>query len=170
MATPSREKILIRPARTGDAEPMARLYNHYVAQTVVTFEEEPVAASEIARRLAAVRAASLPWLVAEQDATLAGYAYATPWRSRRAYRHSVEVTAYVAPERVGGGVGSKLYGELLEALRGRGIHAAMGGIALPNAASVALHERFGFEKVAHFREVGYKLGRWIDVGYWQRTL
>jgi L-amino acid N-acyltransferase YncA len=137
---------------------------------VVTFEEEPVAAAEMARRMAEVQAVSLPWLVAEREGTVAGYAYATPWRTRPAYRFSAELTVYVAPDQGGRGLGSALYARLLAAARDRGLHAVMGGIALPNEASVRLHEKLGFEKVAHFREAGFKFGRWVDVGYWQLLL
>lgn len=160
----------VRPALPGDAQALTRIYNHYVTTTVVSFEEETVSSLEVTRRMEAVKAASLPWLVAEEGGTVVGYAYATNWRTRRAYRHSVEVTVYVAPDRRRRGIGSLLYGNLLDELRDRGIHTAIGGIALPNPASVALQEKSGFEKVAHFAEVGFKFGRWIDVGYWQRIL
>jgi phosphinothricin acetyltransferase len=118
----------------------------------------------------AVRAASLPWLVAEMAGRTVGYALARPWKERSGYRFSVEVAVYVVPELAGRGVGTLLYSRLFEELAGRGVHAVIGGIALPNEASVALHEKFGMRKVAHFEQVGYKFGRWIDVGYWQRTL
>lgn len=167
---PGHEGVEIREVAPSDAGGIAEIYNHYVAETVVTFEEEPVAAQEIARRIEEVRSASLPWLVAEEDRRVIGYAYATRWRTRTGYRFSVEVTVYLAPDSGGRGVGSKLYGRLFPLLQERGVHAVMGGIALPNDASVALHEKFGMQKVAHFQEVGFKLGRWIDVGYWQRTL
>jgi L-amino acid N-acyltransferase YncA len=164
------EGVRVRAAAAEDAEAVASIYNHYVANTVVTFEEEAVSASEIVRRLGEVHAASLPWLVAERDGLLVGYAYATRWRPRRAYRFSTEVTVYVHPEHGAQGIGSALYTRLLVDVRDRGIHAAMGGIALPNEASVRLHEKFDFKKVAHFEAVGFKFGRWIDVGYWQRVL
>ena len=160
----------IRPAAARDAAALAHIYNFYVRETIVTFEEEAVSDAEMASRLRQVDDASLPWLVAEQGGEVAGYAYATAWKARRGYRFSAEVTVYVDSGREGRGVGSALYGELLPALQARGIHAAMGGIALPNPASVALHEKFGFEKVAHFKETGFKLGRWIDVGYWEKIL
>jgi L-amino acid N-acyltransferase YncA len=169
---PSSPEVLVavRSAAPGDAEAVARIYNHYVADTIVTFEEEPVKAPEIARRMGDVRAAELPWLVAERAGSVVGYAYATPWRPRRGYRFSTEITVYVAPGQEGRGIGSLLYGDLLAALEERDVHAAMGGIALPNDASVALHEKFGFKKVAHFEQAGFKFDRWIDVGYWQRIL
>src|SRR5262249_26951854 len=166
----SQTGVTIRIGTAADAADVARIYNHYVAQTVITFEEEPVSSSEMARRIADVQAASLPWLVAEQDGQVVGYAYATKWKARSAYRFSVEITVYVANERARRGVGSKLYDELFPILKARDVHAVIGGIALPNQASVGLHERFGLRKVAHFHEVGFKHGRWVDVGYWQRTL
>jgi L-amino acid N-acyltransferase YncA len=163
-------EALVRAATAEDAEAVAAIYNHYVTQTVVTFEEEAISASEISRRLGEVQAASLPWLVADRDGLVVGYAYATRWRPRHAYRFSSEVTVYVHPDYGARGIGSALYRQLLPELRDRGIHAAMGGIALPNDASVRLHERFDFKKVAHFAAVGFKFNRWIDVGYWQRVL
>jgi phosphinothricin acetyltransferase len=169
---PSRtdEDATIRAATLADAQAVAEIYNHYITKTVVTFEEEVLPSSAIAERIEGVWSASLPWLVAEMGGQVAGYAYASKWHGRSAYRFSTEITVYLAPDRTGRGVGSRLYGRLFPILRERGIHAVMGGIALPNEASVALHEKFGLEKVAVFREVGFKFGRWIDVGYWQRTL
>jgi len=161
--------VAVRNAAAGDAEPVAAIYNHYVADTIVTFEEEPVQAAEIGCRMDEVRRAGLPWLVAERRGAVVGYAYATPWRPRRGYRFSTEVTVYVAPGEASRGIGSLLYRELLATLEQRDVHAAMGGIALPNDASVALHEKFGFKKVAHFEQAGFKFNRWIDVGYWQRV-
>jgi phosphinothricin acetyltransferase len=161
---------MIRAATTADAGAVAEIYNHYIANTVVTFEEETLPASEIARRIEAVQSASLPWLVAEVGGQVAGYAYAGRWHARSAYRFSAEITVYLAPAQVGRGLGSKLYDELFPILRERGIHTVIGGIALPNEASVALHEKFGLAKVAHYEEVGFKFDRWIDVGYWQRIL
>jgi phosphinothricin acetyltransferase len=124
----------------------------------------------MARRIEEAGSASLPWLVAEREGKVAGYAYATPWRVRSAYRFSVEVTVYVDPGCPRMGIGSRLYEQVLPRLKARGLHAALGVIALPNDASVAFHERFGFAKVAHLREVGFKFDRWIDVGYWQLML
>ena len=160
----------VRAVTPADAGAVATIYNHYVLQTVVTFEEEPVTADEMSRRVDEVKAASLPWFVAERAGAIAGYAYASRWRARSAYRYSSEVTVYLAPEHGRRGIGSALYVELLFALRGCGLHAAIGGIALPNDASVGLHEKFGFKKVAHFEQTGFKFNRWIDVGYWQLLL
>lgn len=160
----------IRSATGDDAAALARIYEPYVRQTTITFEEEPVAPAEMARRLREVAAAGLPWLVAEDDGRVLGYACATPWKGRSAYRFSVEVTVYLEPDRARRGWGTRLYEELFARLAALGVHTAIAGIALPNEASVALHEKLGMTKIAHFAEVGFKLGRWIDVGYWQRLL
>ena len=161
--------VTIRPALAADAAQIARIYNHYIETTVVTFEEQAVSPAEIAHRIAEV-SATFPWLVAEADGAIAGYAYARSWQTRSAYRFSVESTVYLAPESTGRGIGSALYSALLADLRTRGLHAVVGGIALPNEASVALHEQLGFEKIAHLKEVGWKFGRWVDVGYWELVL
>jgi len=160
---------VIRRVVPGDAAAIAAIYNHHVVNTIVTFEETPVDDAEMRRRIADIDA-SHAWFVAQDGARVAAYAYASAWRARSAYRRSVETTVYVASDAMGRGLGTKLYDALLRELAQRGFHCAMGGLALPNAGSVALHERMGFAKVAHFREVGWKLGRWIDVGYWQRML
>jgi L-amino acid N-acyltransferase YncA len=162
--------IVIRTATVADAGPIARIYNHYVENTVITFEEAAVSADEMARRMAEVQHHELPWLVAEQEEHVVGYSYASPWKSRSAYRHSVETTIYLQVGREGRGIGSRLYAALLPMLEERGIHAVIGGSALPNPASASLHERLGFERVATFRQVGFKHGRWVDVAYWQRVL
>lgn len=161
---------MIRAATAADAAAIAAIYNHYVRSTVVTFEESEVAEDDMAERIAEVEAAGLPWCVAEDAGAVLGFAHASKWKGRCAYRHTVEVTVYLEPSATGRGWGRRLYEALFDALRERRIHAAIGGIALPNPASIALHERLGMSKVAHFREVGRKFERWIDVGYWQCTL
>jgi len=160
----------VRSASAADAAAIARIYNHYVRHTVITFEEEDVGADAMAGRIAEVQAQSLPWLVAELDGAVVGYAYASRWKARSAYRHSVETTIYLEPGREARGLGTTLYSALLPLLRARGIHVAIGGAALPNAASVALHRKLGFEPVGTFRQVGFKQGRWVDVGYWELLL
>ena len=169
-SSPTDDDVVIRAATTADAEAVARIYNHYVTDTIVTFEEEPVLAPEMVTRISEAQAASLPWLIAERNGEIVGYAHASKWKGRCAYRFSAEVTVYVDPVHPRRGFGSQLYVALLPMLEGLGVHAAMGGIALPNEASVALHEKFGFRKVAHFEQVGFKFGQWIDVGYWERIL
>jgi phosphinothricin acetyltransferase len=164
------DDITVRQAELSDAGSIVAIYNHYVAHTVVTFEEEPVQADEMRCRIDDVKSVSLPWLIAEQHGQTAGYAYAAPWKARSAYRFSAEITVYVPPERARRGIGSILYGRLLPILQAQGVHAVLGGIALPNEASIALHEKFRFRKVAHLHQIGFKFNRWIDVGYWQRLL
>jgi L-amino acid N-acyltransferase YncA len=160
----------IRAASPADAAQIAGIYNYYVANTVITFEEHPVSASEMSARIAEVQAQELPWLVAEADGSIVGFSYATRWKSRSAYRHSVETTIYLKDGHSGRGVGRTLYSALFPILRQQGMHAVIGGAALPNAASVALHESLGFERVATFRQVGFKHDRWVDVAYWQLIL
>jgi L-amino acid N-acyltransferase YncA len=160
----------VRAATPVDAAAICAIYNPYVTTTAITFEEDAVAVPDMAQRIADVDAAGLPWLVAEAGGKVVGYAYATRWRVRPAYRFSVESTVYVDHTFIGQGVGRALYDVLLDELRRRGLHVVIGGIALPNEGSVGLHEKLGFEKVAHFAEVGMKFGRWIDVGYWALRL
>lgn len=162
--------ILIRPVTPEDAAAICAIYNPYIATTTISFEEDPVPAHDMAQRIADVAAAGLPWLVAEQGAELVGYAYATRWRARPAYRSSVESSVYMDASAAGRGTGTLLYRALLDALRTRAVHMVIGGIAQPNERSVALHERLGFRKVAHFSEVGRKFGRWVDVAYWELRL
>ena len=162
-------ETLIRPCVHADVARVCEIYNHYVRETVVTFEEDPVGAGEMARRIAEVRK-RFPWLIVEAQGRIAGYAYASLWKARSAYRFAVESTIYLAPECLGLRLGSSLYAALLEALADCDVHRVVGAIALPNAASVALHERLGFRKIGIFEEVGWKLGRWVDVGYWELAL
>jgi L-amino acid N-acyltransferase YncA len=157
---------MIREARPEDAEAMCRIYNHYVINTIITFEEEPISLKEMKDRIVKVTR-TLPWLVWEENGTVNGYAYASNWKTRSAYRFSVESTIYLHPDVIGRGLGRKLYASLLSELRSRFLHCVIGVIALPNESSVALHERLGFQKVAHFKEVGWKFNHWIDVGCWQ---
>ena len=160
----------LRDATPDDAKAIVDIYNHYVATTTISFEEEPVADATMGQRIAELQDGGLPWLVAEIDGKVAGYAYASKWRARAAYRFAVESSVYLAPEYARRGLGSALYACLLARLREAGMHLVIGGIALPNAPSIALHEKMGFEKTAHFSEVGRKFERWIDVAYWQLRL
>ena len=160
----------ILPAAPAHASAIATIYNHYIASTTVTFETERVTAGDMQARIEETQSASLPWLVAEEGDRVLGYAYASKWKGRCAYRYSVESTVYLDAACIGRGIGKALYSTLIDALRERGMHAVIGGIALPNAASIALHEALGFRKVAHFEQVGFKQDRWIDVVYWQLLL
>lgn len=161
--------LSIRDVTADDAAQICDIYNHYVHNTAITFEQQPVSVPEMQARIESY-ASAYPWLVAERDGLLLGYAYATRWRTRAAYDLTVESTVYVADAARGSGIGRPLYLALLDALREQSIHAVVGCIALPNPGSVALHEKCGFEKVAHFAEVGRKFDRWVDVGFWQVLL
>jgi L-amino acid N-acyltransferase YncA len=160
---------MIRPACQQDAEAIAGIYNHYIENTEISFEETPVSADEIRLRMGESNPVQ-PWIVAESDGRVIGYAYAGAWNQRAAYRHSVETSVYLDVKETGKGIGRQLYQHLIELLKEQPVHAVIGGVALPNAASVGLHESLGFEKIAHYREVGRKFGRWIDVAYWELIL
>ena len=162
-------EITIRSATARDADAICGIYNPHVRETIVSFEEIEVPISEMAERITDVTR-SFPWLVAEQNGTIVGYAYAGIFSKRSAYRHAVETTIYVEEAARGRGLGAELYFALLDRLRAMPFRTALAVIALPNAASVALHEKCGFKKVAHLSEAGFKFGRWIDVGYWQIVL
>jgi L-amino acid N-acyltransferase YncA len=157
----------IRPATSNDAEQIAKIYNHYIATSHATFELEPIDADEMERRIADTEDQGFPYLVADDDGTVAGYAYGRQFRPRPGYKHAVEVAVYVHPDCHGQGIGRQLYDRLLPHLFDNGAHSVIATIALPNDASVRMHERFGFVKAGHFHEVGRKFDRWVDVGYWQ---
>ena len=163
-------EVDVRAARSTDAAALARIYNYYVMNTCATFEIEAVEPADMANRLAGSRSRGLPWLVAEEGGTVKGYAYAAPWKSREAYRYSVESTVYLDPESTARGLGTRLYAGLIDELRGCRVHAVIAGISLPNDPSVRLHERLGFHRIGCFREVGHKQERWVDVGYWELLL
>lgn len=164
------ENITIRDVKKEDAGDITRIYNPFILESVITFEELAVTEDEIARRICEITSAAYPYLVAEIHGEVAGYAYASQWRSRSAYRHTAESTVYLDPIHTGKGIGSALYRALLERLKAMGMHVVMGVITLPNPSSIAMHEKLDFKKAAHFNEVGYKFGRWLDVGYWQLNL
>ena len=158
---------LIRLAGAADAEAIAAIYRPYVEGSHFTFEEVPPSAAAIAARLTNPLH---PWLVAEEDGRVLGYASTAPLRNRAGYRWSVETGIYLAADAQGRGVGLRLLAAHLETLERQGLVTAIAGIALPNEASVALHEKLGFALCGIERGVGFKLGRWVDVGRWQRDL
>jgi L-amino acid N-acyltransferase YncA len=159
----------IRPLTVADAAAIAGIYNHYVVQTTVTFEAEPVSAARMKERIEET-IPSFPWLGLELEGELAGYAGASAWKSRCAYRYAVESTIYLRNDFTGKGWGTSLYRRLIDEVRRLGFHSMIGGVALPNSASERLHEKLGFKKIAHFEQVGWKFERWIDVAYWQLLL
>ena len=158
--------LVIREAQAADAAAIAAIYAPMVADSVISFEEEPPSVEEMAQRIASSHA----WLVAEEDGSVAGYAYGARFHPRAAYRWCVEVSIYVAPEAQGRGIGKQLLGTLLDRLKEMGVVHAFGGTTLPNPASEGLFEAFGFKKIAHWDRVGFKLGAWHDVSWRQLTL
>ncbi len=161
---------MLRSATPADAAAIAAIYNHYVLNTIITFEEEAVSVAEMSVRITEVLGAGRPWFVWEESGRVLGYAYASGWKSRCAYRFAVESSIYLDQDATGRGLGTKLYGTLIDALRAKKVHCIIGGIALPNPASVAISEKLGFQKIGHFKEVGWKFNQWIDVGYWELVL
>jgi L-amino acid N-acyltransferase YncA len=157
----------IRSATLGDSGQIAEIYNYYIQTSHATFELEAIDSAEMESRIRQTLEKNYPFFVSEESEEILGYAYGRTFRPRPAYRHSIEVSVYIKNGEEGKGIGTGLYKKLFAEILQRDFHAIIGGIALPNDPSIQLHEKFGFEKVAHFREVGFKFGRWIDVGYWE---
>jgi len=163
-------ELTIRPADPArDAGSCAEIYAPYVAASPTSFEEVAPSANEMGERIARL-SATHPWLVAERDSDLLGYAYACQHRERPAYRWSADVSVYVAEPQQRQGIGRSLYEDLLDCLRAQRLRTACAGITLPNEASVALHEQIGFVPVGVYRRIGWKAGAWHDVGWWQLDL
>lgn len=171
MAEQYKSKFMVRQVRPEDAEQLTAIYNYYIDTSGVTFEEVQIMPSEMRLRIKKINVKNnFPFLVYEEEGQIKGYAYTTTFRERVAYRYSVESTVYVAKEHFGKGIGSTLYAALLEELKKGDYHSVIGVITLPNEPSVKLHESFGFKKVGHFTEVGYKFEQWMDVGFWELLL
>jgi phosphinothricin acetyltransferase len=163
--------MIIRPATAADAEAMAAIYAHHVLHGVATFEETPPTAGEMASRLQAVQALGLPWLAAEEDGRILGYAYAGAYRHRSAYRYTAETSIYVAADALRRGVGRALLQRVIEDCEALGLRQLLGVIGdSANAGSVGLHRSLGFEPIGTLPAVGYKHGRWIDVVFMQKPL
>jgi L-amino acid N-acyltransferase YncA len=160
---------MIRAVSLNDATAICNIYNYYVLNTTVTFEEKEVTEGELKNRISDITK-KYPWIVYEIEGEVIGYAYASAWRVRSAYRYSTELAIYLKNGKSGKGIGSQLYEQLLNLLERQDIHAVIGGIALPNEGCIALHKKFGFEKTAHFKEVGFKFNKWVDVAYWQKIM
>lgn len=161
----------IRPADAADLPTLTDIYNHYVVKTPITFDMTPCSPEDRREWLAHYAAQGRHrLLVAERDGVVIGYATSSPFRPKQAYETSVETTIYLAPDATGAGVGTALYSRLLAALEGEDVHRAYAGITLPNAASIRLHEKLGFSRVALFSEQGRKLGRYWDVAWYEKPL
>ena len=157
---------MIRNATINDAKAIAEIYNYYVKNHIATFEETPVAISFFEDKIEKITK-KFPWFVYQIDGEVIGYAYASSWKTRSAYNKTVEISVYLKHDIIHKGIGTKLYEKLISVLMEQGYRVLIGGVSLPNETSVRLHEKFGFKKVAHFKEVGYKFNKWVDVGYWQ---
>ena len=161
--------MIIRAAAAEDAAAIAAIYAPHVTSGTVSFETEAPDASAMRQRMAASEG-YYPWLVATMEGGVLAYAYAARLRDRPAYRYVVETSIYVAGPVQGQGTGRLLYRALIDTLRAQGFTQAIGAIALPNDHSIALHEATGFRRAGVYREIGYKHGQWIDVGFWQCEL
>jgi phosphinothricin acetyltransferase len=161
--------MIVRMASSADGAEVAAVYRPWVERTAISFELEPPSTEEMSRRIASALAYA-PWLVCEIGGRVRGYAYASRHRERAAYQWSVDAGIYVHEEERRRGIGRLLYGSLFALLRLQGFVAAHAGITLPNAASVGLHEALGFRRIGVYPAVGYKLGAWHDVGWWQLRL
>jgi L-amino acid N-acyltransferase YncA len=162
---------VVRPAVPADAESVAAIFAHYVTTSMATFEEVAPAAADWRRRLDDLAARSLPFLVAEAEEAVCGFAYASPWRPKPAYRHTVEDTVYLSPGHSGRGIGSALLGALLAGCADAGARQVIAVIADTGSdASAALHRRFGFTHAGRLSGVGRKHGRWIDTVLMQKDL
>jgi phosphinothricin acetyltransferase len=152
-----------------DAQQIAGIYNYYIDNSVITFETEPVSAAEMEKRIQS-KLERFEWLVLKDNEEITGYAYYGTFRDRAAYDATVESTIYLHPQHMGKGYGKLLYGELVQSAKNKGFKEIIGGIALPNDGSIKLHESLGFEKAGHFKNVGLKFDKWIDVAFWQKSL
>uniref|UniRef100_UPI004047F5F1 GNAT family N-acetyltransferase n=1 Tax=Mariniflexile sp. TaxID=1979402 RepID=UPI004047F5F1 len=151
-----------------DAQQIVDIYNYYVMNSIVTLDLVPFSVKDFEEKIKTI-SNDFPFIVYEVNNEVWGYAYANTFRTKPAYKNTVELTVYIKHTELGKQIGKKLYSELLLQLKNQNYHVVIGGLTLPNDASVKLHENFGFEKVAHFKEVGYKFDKWHDVGFWQLT-
>lgn len=162
----------IRPATLKDVPDMLEIYNHYVANSTVTFDEESLSLKEFREKFKHIEKLGFPWLAAVSDGgQILGYAYASQWRQKAAYRHTVEDSIYLGPAATGRGIGTKLMAEFIEACRAAGIREIIAVIADKGAeASIAMHQNFGFKDIGHMGKVGYKFGRWLGTVLMQKSL
>ena len=162
----------IRPAEPRDVPDMLEIYNHYVANSTVTFDEDPLTLKEMREKFSHVAKLGYPWLVAESaGGQVLGYAYVTPWKQKAAYRYTVENSIYLGPAATGRGIGTALMTALLPAAKSAGIREIVAVIADKGAeASIAMHRRFGFQEIGHMGKVGFKFGRWLGTYLFQKSL
>lgn len=160
---------MIRAVQLSDARAITDIHNYYILNSVANLEEHCTPLSVIEERINFI-SSSFPWLVYEVDNDILGYAYASDWKPRSGYKRTAETTVYLKHNTAQRGIGTILYKELIQQLKDLSFKELIGGISLPHPQSVGLHEKLGYKKVAHFKRVGYKFDKWVDVGYWQLSL
>ena len=158
---------MIREVKPSDVRTVTSIYNHYVEHSYATMQYEKSDEAFFEQKIKTILESGHFWLIAEQDGKIIGYAYSGPWNPREGYKQTCEVSVYLSPDVITKGIGTQLYTELFNRMKQKGIKVIIAVIGLPNKASIALHEKFGMKKVAHFPKMGFKFGKWIDVGYWQ---
>ena len=159
---------MIRDFHIDDIEKIVEIYNYYIQNTIITFDRVPFTVDDFEQKIKPIYK-KYPFIVFEENNEILGYAYGSSWRPKPSYKHTAESTIYLKANALKKGVGTKLYTELLKQLKQQKFHTIIGGLTLPNDASIKLHEKLGFKKVAHFNEVGRKFEQWLDVGFWQLT-
>lgn len=157
---------MIRTTHTSDAAAICNIYNYYIENTTTTFEEVAISVDDMHTRIthSLDKYAHIVYL---DNNEIVGFAYATSWRTREAYRFSTETTVYLKQGHEGKGFGTLLYRELIRELKNKGFHLIIGCITIPNEQSIRLHEKLGFKKAGHFNQAGWKFNKWLDVGFWQ---
>jgi len=160
---------MIRKVELKDAEEIVKIYNHYILNTVVTFEEEALTKADMEERIKE-KTKSNPWIVFEEEGHILGYAYLGTFRERSAFRHTKESSIYLDKGVVGKGIGGKLYKELIKLAKDYKVNVIIGVITLPNPASIVLHNKLEFERIGSFNEVGFKQDKWLDVDFWQKKI
>ena len=160
---------MIREVKLSDAKAIVDIYNYYILNTNITFEEKKLTVDDMEERIIE-KTAKHPWIVYERNGQVIGYAYLSGWYSRSAYRYSNEASIYLDRNEKGYGIGKELFAQLLEVSKDYGVHTIVSGITIPNPESISLHEKFGFKKIAEFEEIGFKNNKWLNVGYWQKIL
>ncbi|WP_455674592.1 N-acetyltransferase family protein [Phocaeicola sp.] len=160
---------MIRRVKLQDAKAVTAIYNEYIMHSTVTFETEPLREEDMRGRMAEI-SASFPYFVYEEEGKVVGYCYAHGWKQRSAYRNTLETTVYIHAGHQGKGIGKALMEKLIGECRREGYHALIACLTEPNEASTALHAALGFQKVSHFKEVGLKFGRWLDVSDYELLL